>query len=125
MKRLILAFLLASYLSSGWPADKDGGFVQFGTPHCDKFLEAVARMRANKDGIDYPHLIIWGWIAGYLTSYNMNVAETYNIIGSRKILEIEVESYCRAHPKDNLVQFMRTRIKEWHPTRRRIEGEIK
>ena len=125
MKRITLALLLGCFLSSAWPADKDGQFSQFGVPRCDKYLEATARVRASKDGVDYPHLIIWGWIAGYLTSYNMNVPDTYNILGNRKILEIQVETYCREHPKDDLVQFMRTRLKEWHPARQRTARDIK
>ncbi len=125
MKRFMFALVLASFLSLAWSADKDGQFRQFGVPHCRALLEAVTMLRASKDKVDYPHLIIWGWIAGYLTSYNMNVADTYDVIGHRDMLQIEVEAYCRAHPKDDLVQFMRVRLKDWYPERQRASTATK
>ena len=122
MKRLILALALGASLSPAWPADKDGKFRQFGPPHCDKFLEALGRLRTSPDGIDYPHVVMWAWIAGYLTAYNMNVPDTYDLLGNRDILEIQAEEYCRAHPGDDLAQFMQARIKQLQPSRRRAAG---
>ena len=122
MKRWIVALSLCCLASAAWSADPWGKYSDYGTPTCKAYLEAVARVRARKDDdpVDWQFVRSLGWIAGYLTSYNMNVPDTYDIIGDRPALQqIGVESYCTEHPNDNFAQLMGARVNELYLMRRR------
>jgi hypothetical protein len=115
MKRLIPALLLWHLLSPVWAADIRGKHFDYAVPTCQTFLGAAARMRAKKesDPVDAQYARAWGWIAGYLTAYNTNVPDTYDIIGERSAGEqLAVEAYCKEHPDHNFAQLMDARMKE-------------
>lgn len=122
MKRSIAALLLSCCLSPAWSADLRGKYVDYGVPTCKTYLEALTRVRARRpeDPVDGQYQRSWGWIAGYLTSYNMNVPDTFDIVGDRPAADqLAVEVYCREHPGDNFAQLMRTRMNELYFMRRR------
>ena len=122
MKRLIATLVLSCVLSPARSADLLGKYADYGVPTCKKYLEAVARVRGMhvEDPIDGQYQRSWGWIAGYLTSYNMNVPDTFDIVGDRPAAgQLAVEVYCKEHPNDDFAQLMRTRTKELYFMRRR------
>ena len=115
MKRLIPALLLWPLLSTAWGADTRGEHTDYAVPTCKTYLDAAARMGAKKerDPVDPQYARAWGWIAGYLTSYNTNVPDTYDIIGERPAREqLAVDAYCKEHPDHNFAQLMDARTKE-------------
>ena len=115
MKRLTPALLLSFLLSPAWAADIRGKHTDYAVPACKPYLDAVARMRARKelDPVDVQYARAWGWIAGYLTAYNANVPDTYDIIGERPANEqLAVEAYCKEHPGHDFAQLMGARVKE-------------
>jgi hypothetical protein len=62
----------------------------------------------------------WGWITGYITSYNRNVPDTYDIMGDRQAMgQLAVEVYCKEHPGHNFAQMMAARTSELYFTRLR------
>jgi hypothetical protein len=122
MTRLIVALSLCCFLSPAWAADPWGKYSDYGVPTCKSYLEAVATLR-GKPGEKLSDAQIqksygqfhrsWGWITGYLTSYNMNVPDTYDIIGNRPAKEqLAVEDYCKEHPGNDFAQMMGARTKE-------------
>jgi len=115
MKRLTPALLLCCLLSPAWAADIRGKHTDYAVPTCKTYLDAAARMGARKDSdpFDAQYARAWGWIAGYLTSYNTNVPDTYDIIGERPAsVQLAVDAYCKEHPDHNLAQLMDARMKE-------------
>src|SRR5262245_17978871 len=115
MRQSIATVILCCLLSPAWSADIRGKHTDYTVPTCKSDLDAVARMSARKDSdpFDAQYARAWGWIAGYLTSYNTNVPDTYDIIGERPASEqLAVEAYCREHPDHNFAQLMDTRMKE-------------
>lgn len=122
MRHLIAALLFCCFLSPAQSADPWGKYTDYGTPTCKAYLEAVTRVRARKDDdpVDWQYVRSLGWIAGYLTSYNMNVPDTYDIVGDRlPMQQIALEAYCMEHPDDNFAQLMGTRVRELYLMRRR------
>ena len=120
MKRLIPALLLGHLLSPAWAADIRGKHIDYAVPACRTYLDAVARMSARRDPVDPQYARAWGWIAGYLTSYNINVPDTYDIIGERPAREqLAVDAYCKEHPDHNFAQLMDARVKELYFLRSR------
>lgn len=115
MKRLIPALLLSQLLSPAWAADIRGHHTDYAVPTCRTYLDAAMRMNARKepDPVDAQYARAWGWIAGYLTSYNTNVPDTFDIIGERPAREqLAVDAYCIEHPDHNFAQLMDARMKE-------------
>ena len=115
MKRLIPALLLCSLISSARAADIRGHHTDYAVPSCRTFLEAAARMSTRKesDPTDAQYARAWGWIAGYLTAYNTNVPDTFDIIGERPAsVQLAVEAYCKEHPDHTFAQLMDARMKE-------------
>ena len=115
MKRLIPALLLSTLLSPAWAADIRGKHSDYGVPTCKMYLDSVLRMNGRKesDPIDAQFTRAWGWIAGYLTAYNTNVPDTYDIIGERSVgVQLAVDTYCKEHPGHNFAQLMNSRTKE-------------
>lgn len=115
MKRLLATISLCCILSPAGAADPWGKYADYGVPTCKNYLEALARVRKQRTGepVDGQYQRSWGWIAGYLTSYNMNVPDTFDIIGDRPPnQQLAVEVYCKEHPDDDFAQLMRTRLKD-------------
>jgi hypothetical protein len=122
MQRSITLVLLCCLLSPALAADIRGKHTDYGVPTCKTYLEAIARERARKenDPLDAQYARAWGWIAGYLTSYNINVPDTYDILGDRPANEqLSVEVYCKEHPDHSFTQLMDARMKELYFLRRR------
>jgi len=124
MKRSIVTLALCCILSPAWSADPWGKYSDYGVPACKNYLEALARLRGrpDEDQLDAhgQYQRSWGWIAGYLTSYNMNVPDTYDIIGDRPARQqLAVEVYCREHPSHDFAQMMSARTKELYFMRQR------
>jgi len=122
MKRLITALMLSCLAFPAWSADPWGKYANYGVPTCKNYLEAVARVKKKReeDPMDAQFQRSWGWIAGYLTSYNMNVPDTFDIVGDRPAAaQLAVEAYCVEHPDNDFAQLMRTRVKELYFLRRR------
>jgi len=120
MNRLMPALLLCCLLSPAWAADVRGKHTDYAVPTCRTYLDAVARMSARKesDPVDAQYARVWGWIAGYLTAYNTNVPDTFDIIGERPArVELAVEAYCKEHPDHSFAQLMDARVKELYFTR--------
>src|SRR5262249_15928065 len=115
MKRLLATVSLCCVLSPAWSADLRGKYLYYGVPTCDNYLAELARERkkSSEDLADEEYYRSWMWIAGYLTAYNMNLPDTYDIIGDRSAREqLAVEAYCKEHPANDFVQLMATRTKE-------------
>ena len=115
MRRLIPVLLLCFLASPAWAADIRGKHTDYAVPACKSYLDAVARMRARKesDPFDVQYARAWGWIAGYLTAYNTNVPDTFDIIGERPAgVQLAVEAYCKEHPDHTFAQLMDARMKE-------------
>ena len=121
MKRSIPALLLC-LASTAWAADIRGHHTDYAVPTCKSYLDAAARMSARKesDPFDAQYARAWGWIAGYLTAYNTNVPDTFDIIGERPAaVQLAVEAYCKEHPDHSIAQLMDARMKELYFLRRR------
>ena len=125
MKRSLLAVVVcaAAMLAatpSAMAADADGAYFSLRPESCREFR------RVQSSDERTPALMnIRGWIAGYLTAYNRQTPDTYDVLG---ITEFDaalrfVDGYCKAHPLDNLTAAMEALTESQYPTRHRTRRQ--
>jgi hypothetical protein len=98
MNKRIGILLLALCTANVQAGDKNGryGIIGAGVNSCGKFIES----RRNNNKLDYlTHLC---WMGGFITSVNVNNADTYNLIGHTDMdgVMLWMENYCQRNPLD-------------------------
>lgn len=96
---LLLTALLLPVICSG--ADKNGNFgssLPADYKYCDSY---IAALDACINGHCYKQNIFNAWLNGYITAYNANVADTFNIIGKRDMASLNywLADYCKKNPR--------------------------
>lgn len=120
MKRILLALTLCA-AAAPVPAADDGGAYWSQRPESCREFRRVMRSDDRTPAV----MNIRGWIAGYLTAYNRQTSETYDILG---IADFEaavqaVENHCKANPFDNLSAAMERLTEEFHPKRHQTKRQ--
>lgn len=110
---LVLALALAA-AAPVRAADRDGAYFSQRPDSCREFL------RVHRSGERRPEAAaVRGWIAGYITAYNRQTADTYDITGITEfdqVLQL-VEKFCKDNALSNLGGAMEAVTEELHPTR--------
>ena len=120
MKRILFATALCAAASSAMAADAEGAYWSQRPESCREFR----RLQASDERT--PALMsIRGWIAGYITAYNRQTPDTYDVLG---ITDFDaalrfVDSYCKAHPLDNLTVAMEALTEDLSPKRHRTRRQ--
>lgn len=120
MKRILFAMTLCAAATSAMAADNDGAYWSQRPESCREFR------RVQRADERTPALMnIRGWIAGYITAYNRQTPDTYDILGVTNFEAAiqSIDSYCKAHPLDNLVTAMEALTEELHPKRHRTQRQ--
>jgi len=112
MKPLILIVLILS-LTITMPAiaaDKDGFVVAMGDITCEEWVSV-----RKKNSYIYEE----GWIAGYMSAYNLLTPEVINILGNTDMdsIYLWVDNYCQEKPLSSLFGAMRILTQELWPSR--------
>ena len=120
MKRILFATALCAAAASAMPADADGAYWSQRPESCREF-----RRLQSSDERTPALMNIRGWIAGYLSAFNRQTPETYDILG---VTDFEaalrfVDGYCKAHPLENLTGAMESLTEDLYPRRHRTRRQ--
>jgi hypothetical protein len=97
-------------------ADNKGKYVMLGASTCGAYLKELSA--GSIDNVrDY------GWLAGYITAYNVMTPNTYDILGNSDLRSVElwVKNYCDKNPLKNISNAVEVLMIELYPTRK-IKG---
>src|SRR5215212_5678992 len=119
MKRILFALMLC-LATSAMAADADGSYFSQRPESCREF-----RRLQGSDERTAAVTYIRGWVSGYLTAYNRQTTETYDILG---LMDFDaalrfIDGYCKAHPLDNLTAAMEALTEELFPRRHRTRRQ--
>jgi len=112
---LVLSFAITTPLTA---ADKDKKFWVQGPVSCGGWISA-----RKEDGIMATAYEFW--IIGYITAFNAQQPDVYNILGSTDIDSIEywMDKYCRENPISYVHSGMQVLTIELWPNRKRTEDD--
>lgn len=110
MKRPIIAVLLLASCSA-WGGDSEGRYSGRGIG-CGEFIQDVRNNRT---------LQCSAWFAGYITAFNRQTADTYNILAGTDLpgVRLWMENYCKQNPLKDIDDGMRQLTSELYPRRHR------
>ncbi len=120
MKRILFAIALSAVPAATMAADTDGAYGSLRPESCREFRRVIASDERT------PSLMnIRGWIAGYITAYNRQTPDTYDILG---VTEFDaalrfIDGYCKAHPLDNLTAAMEALTEDLYAKRHRTRRQ--
>ncbi len=120
MKRILFATVLCAAAASAMAADAEGAYWSQRPESCREFR----RLQSSEERT--PALMnIRGWIAGYITAFNRQTQDTYDVLG---ITDFEaamrfIDGYCKAHPMDNLTTAMEALTEDLYPKRHRTRRQ--
>ena len=114
----------AAYVFSAttvWATDDTGARRVQGVVSCASYADG----RASPLKVDWRYLSM-GWIAGYITGYNLLAGDTYSILGSRSMDEVLVwmDEWCRANPLKTLDDGMLALLREAYPGRQKTLKDV-
>ena len=120
MRRMVLALALATAAIPLLAADKDRAYWSHRPASCKEYLKVYrsGERKSESDGVR-------GWIAGYITAYNRQTPDTYNIMG---IVEFEnvlqsVERYCKDNLLSDIGAAMETVTADLYATRHQTQRQ--
>jgi hypothetical protein len=71
--------------------------------------------------------IIEHWVAGFMTAHNFYVTDTYDVVGTVTIdqLQERIEKYCRANPNKRVAEAIVVIAQDLHNNRIRVDPSSK
>lgn len=120
MKRILIAMTLCAAAASVTAADTEGAYSPQRPESCREFRRVL-----SSDERTPARMNIRGWIAGYLTAFNRQTPETYDVLG---LTDFDgtlrfIDGYCKAHPLDNLATAMEALTEDLYPRRHRTRRQ--
>ena len=120
MKRIVLAMMLCAAAMPAMAADNDGAYWSQRPDSCRDFRRVQAKEERTPEFMN-----MLGWIAGYVTAFNRQTPDTYDVLG---VTDFEaalraIDSYCKAHPLDNLTKAMESLTEDLYPKRHRTQRQ--
>jgi len=120
MKTLSLIVLVLSFTftTPAIAADKDDRYISQGSRSCGQWVEL-----RKEDGWD--NLVVESWIAGYITAFNIQTPDVFNILGNTDIASVFLwmDKYCPENPLSSVTAGMRALTDELWPKRQRTEND--
>jgi hypothetical protein len=129
---LVMATFLGSILISGGLSntlamDTNGRYFALGvgSKPCADYLKYAEKKLENFTDEQYEiaDKIIEHWVAGFMTAHNFYVTDTYDVVGTVTIdqLQERIEKYCRANPNKRVAESIVLIAEELHKNRIRID----
>ncbi len=114
MKRILLAMTLCAGAAATMAADVDGAYWSQRPESCREFRRLLSSQERTPAVMN-----MRGWVAGYITAFNRQTPETYDILG---ITDFEaalnlIDGYCKANPLHNLTKAMEAFTEDLYPKR--------
>jgi hypothetical protein len=129
---LVMATFLGSILISGGLSntlamDTNGRYFALGvgSKPCADYLKYAEKKLENFTDEQYEiaDKIIEHWVAGFMTAHNFYVTDTYDVVGTVTIdqLQERIEKYCRANPNKRVAESIVLIAEELHKNRVRMD----
>jgi hypothetical protein len=120
LKRTIFVLAMFFLPATVNASDVDGKFA-VSVPRgkvgsCGQYVAARDERRTGEHRAENLHI---NWIFGYMTAYNTQTPDTYDIQGQTDLSEILVwlEDYCKQNPLHGFIDAMTLLMDELHPKR--------
>ena len=123
-----LALLLISGgLSNTLAIDSNGRYLALGvgSKSCPDYVKYSEKKleNLNEEQYEIADKIIEHWVAGFFTGHNFYVLDTYDVVGTVTIdqLQERIEKYCRANPNNRVAEAIVAIAQELHANRIRVD----
>jgi len=112
---LVLSFTFATPVTA---ADKDDRYWVQGRISCGYWVE-------HRKEDDWPNTANQFWVIGYITAYNKQTPDVYNIMGDTDPTSVYLwlDKYCQENPLNMLVEGMEILTYELWPNRKRTKDD--
>jgi hypothetical protein len=107
--------------------DTNGRYLALGvgSRSCADYVKYSEKKLANFTDEQYEiaDKIIEHWVAGFMTAHNFYVTDTYDVVGTITIDELQdrIEKYCRANPNNRVAEAMVAIVQQLHTNRIRFD----
>jgi hypothetical protein len=122
MKRhaLALALVLTASAASVSAADTDGAYWSQRPETCRNFVRFIAANERKTEMI-----AVRNWVAGYLSAYNRQTPQTYDITGLSDFEQVlrRVERFCKDNQFADVGEAMAAITEELHATRHQTKRQ--
>jgi len=132
LSRLVAVGLLAVCLASGWLAtafaiDNNGRYFALGvgSRSCGDYVKYSEKKLENftPEQYEVADKIIEHWVAGFMTAHNFYVTDTYDVVGTVTIdqLQERIVKYCPTNPNSRVAESIVLIATELHKNRVRLD----
>ena len=121
------SLLISGGLSNTLAIDSNGRYFALGvgSRSCGDHLKFSEKRLENftPEQYEIADVIIEHWVAGFLTAHNFYVMDTYDVVGTVTMdqLEERIDKYCRANPNSRVAEAMTAIAQELHKNRLRVD----
>jgi hypothetical protein len=121
------SLLISGGLSTTLALDSNGRYyaLGIGSRPCGDYIKFREKRLENLTPEQYEiaDVIVEHWVAGFLTAHNLYVMDTYDVVGTVTMdqLEERIEKYCRANPNSRVAEAMAAIAQELHTSRIRVD----
>jgi hypothetical protein len=130
-KSVVVALVAAVWLTAGAPAvlamDSNGRYFALGAGSrpCSDFIRFREKRieKFTPDQYDVADVIVEHWVAGFMTAHNFYVTDTFDVVGTVTIDQIEdrIEKYCRANPNRRVAEAVAAIAQDLHASRIKLD----
>ena len=120
MKRTIFVLAMSLFLPATVNAsDIDGNYQSYLDQRMGSCGQYVAARDEARRGNHHAANLYINWMAGYLTAYNIEKPDTYDIAGQtdREAMLLWLENHCKENPLRTFSSAMALLMNELHPER--------
>jgi len=102
------------YFALGAGSRPCSDFIRFREKRIEKF---------TPEQYDVADVIVEHWVAGFMTAHNFYVTDTYDVVGTVTIDQIEdrIEKYCRANPNSRVAEAVAAIARDLHASRIKLD----
>jgi hypothetical protein len=121
------SLLISGGVSTTLALDSNGRYyaLGIGSRSCGDYIKFREKRLENLTPEQYEiaDVIVEHWVAGFLTAHNFYVMDTYDVVGTVTMdqLEERIEKYCRANPNSRVAEAMAAIAQELHTSRIRVD----
>ena len=130
-KSVMVALVAAVWLTAGASAvlamDSNGRYFALGAGSrpCSDFIKFREKRieKFTPEQYDVADVIVEHWVAGFMTAHNFYVTDTYDVVGTVTMDQIEdrIEQYCRANPNRRVAEAVAAIARDLHASRIKLD----
>ncbi len=120
MRRFLIGMAFFAAASPAMAADADGAYWSQRPENCREIRRVLGSQERTPAVMN-----LRGWVAGYITAYNRQTPETYDILGIKDFEDAMrfIDGFCKSQPLGNLTGAMEALTEELGPERHRTRRQ--